>query len=73
MGLNKEMVEVIWDTTTSLLAIESYLCTSCSNNNLYDYSAEASLAVEPKFVSIPDSNTQITINGAYASGFYATD
>lgn len=66
MGENQEEVNVIWDTGSDWLTIESYLCTSCLGNT-YDHSTETT------FNPIADSDTTLSYGSATLNGYKAED
>ena len=69
MGIYREPIPVLWDTGSAWLAIEGYLCSTCTNKYKYDYSAETGLSFTRK------TNGESTINygSVDTTGFYATD
>ncbi len=46
MGIFHEEVDVIWDTSSEKLMVESYLCSTCTNANVYNYEDEEALATD---------------------------
>jgi len=40
MGIFHETVDVIWDTSSDWLFVQSYLCSTCTNDNVYNYADE---------------------------------
>jgi len=65
MGKNKETVEVLWDTGSEWLTIESYLCSTCDGG--YDYSP----SLGDTFTVKPNSEGERNYGSASTSGFEA--
>ena len=68
-----EEIKVLWDTSSDLLMVESYLCDTCTSDFVYDYQDEAQM--DDSFTPMPDSSSTFTVDSSSitVSGFYATD
>jgi len=53
--------------------IESYLCTTCTSEYVYDYQDEE--LMDDSFTPMPDTTTSFTLENSAVTvgGFYATD
>ena len=68
MGSNRERINVIWDTGSSVYLGETHLCTGCASPK-YDFTAESG----GSFNYLTGRYSESYLDGTSLEGFWATD
>jgi len=69
MGVFRESIPVIWDTSSSYLSIQGYECATCTSAYKYNYQSESGISFKKK----SNAESEMNYGSASFSGFYATD
>ena len=68
MGSNRERINAIWDTGSSVFLAETHLCSSCATPK-YDFTAEEG----GSFSYLTGSYSESYLDGTSLDGLWATD